>query len=188
MWPIDRGSFGHGGVLLFKLISNCIIMVTQEQIGREIIRMRKQMGLSQESFAFESGIDRRYVSDIENGKRNISFDVLTRIASFFGNSLSSFVFSAERNLFFDSICALERYLLESGEEICTFFSDPIYLTAIVGKSDDHRLVYSFQLMVEALCRAEHIGRQEATVRVESTIARELDDMKGREPIVLYGLK
>jgi len=98
------------------------------------------------------------------------------------------VFSAERNDLFDSICTLERYLLKSGKETCLFFSDPLYVTAIIGMSDDHRLVYSFQLMVEALCREEHIGIQEASFRVKSTIARELDDMKGREPIVVYGLK
>ena len=46
--------------------------------------------MSQETFAYESGIDRRYMSDIENGKRNISLDILERVADKLGIKLSEF--------------------------------------------------------------------------------------------------
>ena len=50
-------------------------MSLQEDLGRTIVRLRKEKGYSQEAFANEAGIDRRYMSDIENGKRNISIDI-----------------------------------------------------------------------------------------------------------------
>ena len=70
--------------------SNIFIMVSQIQVGKTIIRLRKLRGLSQEKFALESGIDRRYISDVENGKRNVSFEFLNRVADYFNLSLSSF--------------------------------------------------------------------------------------------------
>ena len=47
----------------------------QERIGKAIVRLRAARGVSQEKMALEAKIDRRYMSDIENGKRNISIDI-----------------------------------------------------------------------------------------------------------------
>ena len=65
-------------------------MTIHEKLGKAIIKLRKEQGLSQETFAYESGIDRRYMSDIENGKRNVSLDILERIADKFEVKLSDF--------------------------------------------------------------------------------------------------
>lgn len=65
-------------------------MSLQEKIGKAIVQLRKARGLSQEAFASESGVDRRYMSDLENGKRNVSIDVLERIINSLGTSFSSF--------------------------------------------------------------------------------------------------
>jgi transcriptional regulator with XRE-family HTH domain len=46
------------------------------KIGKAIIKLRNATGVSQEKMALEAKIDRRYMSDIENGKRNISLDIL----------------------------------------------------------------------------------------------------------------
>ena len=53
-----------------------------EKIGKAIIRFRSAKGISQKKMALEAKIDRRYMSDIENGKRNISLDILCRISEF----------------------------------------------------------------------------------------------------------
>lgn len=63
-------------------------MTIQQKVGITIKELRKEQGMSQETFAYESGIDRRYMSDIENGKRNISLDILERIADKLEISLS----------------------------------------------------------------------------------------------------
>ena len=70
-------------------------MTIQEKVGKTIIKLRNERGMSQETFAYESGIDRRYMSDIENGKRNISLDILERVAIKLGISLSDFFQIAE---------------------------------------------------------------------------------------------
>lgn len=75
-------------------------MSLQENLGRTIIRLRKEKGYSQEAFANEAGIDRRYMSDIENGKRNISIDILERICNKLGIKISEFFIEVERSEYY----------------------------------------------------------------------------------------
>jgi transcriptional regulator with XRE-family HTH domain len=49
-------------------------------LGRNIRRLRRRRGLTQEELAFEAGIDLTYMGGIERGKRNPSLLVLVRIA------------------------------------------------------------------------------------------------------------
>jgi transcriptional regulator with XRE-family HTH domain len=49
-------------------------------LGKVIKEARKQRGLSQEALALEGGLDRTYVSSVERGKRNVSFNSLTTLA------------------------------------------------------------------------------------------------------------
>ena len=71
-------------------------MTIQEKVGKTIIKLRKEQRMSQETFAYESGIDRRYMSDIENGKRNISLDILERVADKLGIKLSEFFLEVDK--------------------------------------------------------------------------------------------
>lgn len=63
-------------------------MNIHEKFGLAVATLRKERGYSQERFAFEANIARKYMSDIENGKRNVSLDVIKRIADKLGISLS----------------------------------------------------------------------------------------------------
>lgn len=58
-------------------------MTLQEKLGKAVAQLRKERNISQEQFAFDSGIARKYMSEIENGKRNISLDVIERLAQAF---------------------------------------------------------------------------------------------------------
>ena len=71
-------------------------MSLQVDLGRTISRLRKEKGYSQEAFANEAGIDRRYMSDIENGKRNISIDILERVCNKLGIKISEFFIELEK--------------------------------------------------------------------------------------------
>jgi transcriptional regulator with XRE-family HTH domain len=71
-------------------------MYLQEKIGGTIVRLRREKGYSQEAFANEAGIDRRYMSDIENGKRNISIDILDRVCNKLGIKISEFFVEVEK--------------------------------------------------------------------------------------------
>ncbi len=50
-------------------------------IGTNIRRLRTAKGLSQEELAFRAGIDRSYLSEVENGHKNLSVMVLDQIAA-----------------------------------------------------------------------------------------------------------
>lgn len=49
-------------------------------LARNIRVLRAQKAMSQETLAFESGVNRTYVSDVERGIRNISLDNISRLA------------------------------------------------------------------------------------------------------------
>lgn len=49
-------------------------------VALNIKRLRAQRGISQDDLAFRSGLHRTYMSALERGKRNVSLDVLSRIA------------------------------------------------------------------------------------------------------------
>ena len=62
-------------------------MKAQEQLGMRIKFLRKQRKWSQEDLALESNINKNYICDLENGRRNPSLDVLERLCFAFHISL-----------------------------------------------------------------------------------------------------
>ena len=55
-------------------------MDIQKQVGKNLARIRKEKGFSQESLAFECELHRTYISGIERGIRNPSILILDKIA------------------------------------------------------------------------------------------------------------
>ena len=55
-------------------------MNLQRKFGLVIKEIRLEKGLSQESLANQSDIDRTYISDIEKGERNISLKIIERLS------------------------------------------------------------------------------------------------------------
>lgn len=52
----------------------------RKQIGRRIVALRKKLGIAQEDLAGEAEIDRSFLSEIENGHKNLSVETLVKIA------------------------------------------------------------------------------------------------------------
>jgi transcriptional regulator with XRE-family HTH domain len=50
------------------------------KLGRNVYRLRRRKGMTQEQLAFEAEIDLTYMGGIERGKRNPSLLVMARIA------------------------------------------------------------------------------------------------------------
>ncbi|HEV6963767.1 helix-turn-helix transcriptional regulator [Roseateles sp.] len=48
--------------------------------GRQLATLRKQVGLSQEALALESGLARSYLGGVERGQRNIALLNICRLA------------------------------------------------------------------------------------------------------------
>ena len=63
-------------------------MKAQEQLGMRIRFLRQQLRWSQEDLALNANINKNYISDLENGRRNPSLDILERIAVAFNISLA----------------------------------------------------------------------------------------------------
>lgn len=65
-------------------------MDIKQKVGQRIKELRLQQKLSQEALANISEVDRTYMTDVENGNRNISVEVLERIIKGLGITTSEF--------------------------------------------------------------------------------------------------
>ncbi|MCU1496037.1 MAG: putative transcription regulator protein [Acidimicrobiaceae bacterium] len=63
-------------------------------IGKNLLRLRKASGYSQERLALDAEIDRTYVSQIERGIANPSVLVLKKISDCLGVALSDLTLGA----------------------------------------------------------------------------------------------
>jgi transcriptional regulator with XRE-family HTH domain len=71
-------------------------MSLQKNLGITLKALRAEKGVSQEKLALNTGIDRRYMSDIENGRRNISLEIIEKLAAFFEMKVSELFQRIER--------------------------------------------------------------------------------------------
>lgn len=59
-----------------------------EQVGDAVWELRHELHLRQEEVADRAGISRQYLSEIENGKVDVSISVLFAIATVLGRTLA----------------------------------------------------------------------------------------------------
>jgi transcriptional regulator with XRE-family HTH domain len=52
----------------------------RRRLAKNLRQLRQEQGWSQENFAFEAGIHRTYISDLERGTRNPTITVVERLA------------------------------------------------------------------------------------------------------------
>lgn len=66
-------------------VAGCrISAIAREVLAVNLIRLRGQRQWSQEALAFESGLRRTFVANVERQVRNISLDNVERLAHAFG--------------------------------------------------------------------------------------------------------
>ena len=66
-------------------------MTPLQQLGSKIRKLRLDKGFSQEQLGLAANIDRSYIAQIENGRRNIAFENTVKIARALEVSLSDLV-------------------------------------------------------------------------------------------------
>lgn len=71
-------------------------MSIEQKFGETIVRLRKERKLSQEQFAVGAGVSTRYMSDVENGIRNISLDIIEKIAKQLNMTISELFAEVEK--------------------------------------------------------------------------------------------
>lgn len=158
-------------------------------LGSVIRRLRKINGISQEQLALRAEVDRRYLSDVEQGKRNLSLGVISKIALFFDIPISSLMMMVEQEMspVFKSIDNLKDYLCSRGYEDSVVLENPDFLSAVVGISEDGRIVYSFSKM--ALCLVEDgMNHEDAIDFIEYNTIRSLPYMGKEAPVIIYDIQ
>ena len=65
------------------------------KVGQRIKELRKKLEFSQEALANEAEVDRTYVTDVENGRRNVSLEILERLIKALNVSIAEFFNSKE---------------------------------------------------------------------------------------------
>ena len=65
------------------------------KIGQRIRELRKELEISQEALAYKAEVDRTYVTDVENGRRNVSIEILERLIKALDVSITDFFNSKE---------------------------------------------------------------------------------------------
>lgn len=164
-------------------------MPLQTNIGIVIQQLRKKRGLSQERLALEANIDRRYMSDIENGKRNISLDIMERIASHLDINVSELIHHAEVVDYPSlTIESLKEWLCDNDHEDTIVLESPDYLSAIIGISEEGRLIYSYDKMVEHLMDTDGMDVEEAMEFIDYNTVRALPYAGGMAPIIQYNVE
>lgn len=160
----------------------------QGKIGKAIIRLRNSKGFSQEKMALEAKIDRRYMSDVENGKRNLSLEILCKIADFFDLPLSDFLARVEEtNHYNDSNDSLKKWLVEQGYEEAIVFESPSYRNAVIGVSEEGRVIYSSRIIIEDMMIDNGMDYEEAWDYFDYNILRSLPYMGEMAPIIQYDI-
>jgi transcriptional regulator with XRE-family HTH domain len=64
-------------------------------IGEELRTAREAAGLTQEELAFKAGVDRSYISLLENDRKSPTLDMLFRICKALGASLAVMITNIE---------------------------------------------------------------------------------------------
>lgn len=70
-------------------------MDIKQKVGQRIRELRKELELSQEALALKAEVDRTYVTDVENGRRNVSLEILERLIKALNVSFAEFFNSKE---------------------------------------------------------------------------------------------
>ena len=65
-------------------------MNLKAKVGQRIKELRAQLGISQEALANKAELDRTYITDVENGRRNISIENLEKLILALDTSVNSF--------------------------------------------------------------------------------------------------
>lgn len=77
-------------------------MDIRKRVGLRIKELRQNLKLTQEALAFKAELDKTYINEVENGKRNVSIINLEKIAHALGLEVKEFfnhqVFNGEDSI------------------------------------------------------------------------------------------
>ncbi len=162
------------------MVNFVIMNPSSHSIGKIIVGLRRVHGISQENLAVESGVDRRYLSDLENDKRNPSIEIVAKLAAYFGLSTAQF-FAIGKPV---TLSKIKELLCEAESDDAVVFESPDYATAFLGIAHDGRAIYDYSFMVASLV-AEGMSVDEAVEFIDYNTLRAMPYMGHKAPVILY---
>ena len=87
-----------------------------------------------------------------------------------------------------TIDALKEWLCSSDHENTIILESPDYLSAIIGITEDGRLIYSYDKMVEHLMREDGMEADEAMEFIDYNTVRALPYAGEMAPIIQYNVE
>ena len=85
---------------------------------------------------------------------------------------------------FNTIDELKEWLTDNEFDDTIMFECPDYVTAVVGISEDNRLIYDYDKMAQHLVDTDNIEYDEACDFIDYNTLRALPYMGGAKPIIL----
>lgn len=82
----------------------------------------------------------------------------------------------------------EKRLLDAGYEGIKYLTNYSYDNALIGVSEDGRVIYDFEKMVDWLIEEENMTDEEAVEWIEYNTIRALPYMGEGAPIIMYPLE
>lgn len=67
----------------------------RKKLGRVLVELRRTRGISQQQICDYTGLSQKYVSDIENGKRNLGLDTVVMLTNYYNISIGDFFLEVE---------------------------------------------------------------------------------------------
>ena len=98
-----------------------------ETIGDRIRKMRDEKGWTQDDLARAAGISKGFLSDVENGKRNISADNVLKVANALGASLEYLLRGSTPQDEPAALVQIPPELSKAAEEMKLSYSDTLAL-------------------------------------------------------------
>ena len=80
---------------------------------------------------------------------------------------------------------IKQWLCDQGNEESVVFENPDYVSAIIGVSEDGRVIYDYNLMIESLMKSDNMTYDEASEFIDYNTIRALPYMGEKTPIVMY---
>ncbi|CAE6898421.1 HTH-type transcriptional regulator PuuR [Vibrio alginolyticus] len=150
-----------------------------QEIGRNIVQLRKKHGLSQRELAERAGITHSAISSIENGKVSPSVSSLQKIVNVFSLSLSEFfIFEQTRND--------EVKVVVTPEELVEMGSETVSMKLVTNGTKDQVIGFLIEEYAPhgttGSAEIKHEGEEIGTV-LEGEITLEY---KGRSFIIKQG--
>jgi len=67
----------------------------RKKLGKVVKEIRNTRGISQQEICDYTGLSQKYLSDLENGKRNIGLDTIVILTNYFNISIGDFFLEIE---------------------------------------------------------------------------------------------